>query len=130
MMNADRQNRLVTLRPMALEDITRVHEIDVLSFSMPWSERSFRFELTENRHSCVWVAETMQPDGSPLVIGMIVIWVVLDEAHVATIAIDPDYRGLGMGSVKAMDPLFQLYLRLKSRLESAKSTFVDCLCSL
>ena len=30
-------------------------------------------------------------------VGMIVIWVILDEAHVATIAIHPDYRGQGIG---------------------------------
>lgn len=102
-MNADRykppagQNRLVTFRPMVLEDVPRVREIDVLSFSMPWSERSYRFELSENRHSSVWVAETPQADGVKQVIGMIVIWVVLDEAHVATIAVHPDYRGLGIG---------------------------------
>ena len=28
---------------------------------------------------------------------MIVIWAILDEAHVATIAVNPDYRGQGIG---------------------------------
>ncbi len=84
------------LRPMRLEDVPRVREIDVLSFSMPWSERSYRFELTENRSSVIWVAETGE-GAARVVVGMIVIWAILDEAHVATIAIHPDYRGLGLG---------------------------------
>jgi ribosomal-protein-alanine N-acetyltransferase len=28
---------------------------------------------------------------------MIVVWRILDEAHVATIAVDPEYRGRGIG---------------------------------
>jgi [ribosomal protein S18]-alanine N-acetyltransferase len=50
----------VIIRPMKLEDIEQVHQIDVLSFSLPWPERSFRFELTENRSSRLWVAEVDQ----------------------------------------------------------------------
>jgi [ribosomal protein S18]-alanine N-acetyltransferase len=79
-----------------MEDLRRVHEIDKLSFSMPWSERSFTFELTENHNSIVWVAEVQPEDKPPLVVAVIVVWVILDEAHVATIATHPDYRGLGI----------------------------------
>lgn len=84
------------LRPMELSDVERVHHIDQLSFSLPWSERSYRFELTENTNASVWVAEVDEA-GSPLVVGMIVVWIVLDEAHIATIAIHPDYRKQGIG---------------------------------
>lgn len=84
------------LRPMALADVERVHLIDQLSFSLPWSERSYRFELTENTNSSVWVAE-LDTETGPLVVGMIVVWIVLDEAHIATLAIHPDYRKLGIG---------------------------------
>lgn len=85
----------IRLRAMGLHDIERVHAIDMLSFSLPWSERSYRFELTENKNALVYVAEVDTPGGEPLVIGMIVIWVVLDEAHVATLAVHPEYRKLG-----------------------------------
>jgi [ribosomal protein S18]-alanine N-acetyltransferase len=81
---------------MALEDVERVHLIDQLSFSLPWSERSYRFELTENQNSSLWVAE-VDAAGGALVVGMIVVWIVLDEAHIATLAIHPDYRKLGIG---------------------------------
>jgi ribosomal-protein-alanine N-acetyltransferase len=82
---------------MVLADISRVHEIDVLSFSMPWSERSYRFEVTENNNSLILVAEKMQNGAPPELVGMIVLWVIIDEAHVATIATHPDYRGKGIG---------------------------------
>lgn len=90
------QDLHVSFRPMALADVARVREIDVRSFSLPWSERSYRFELTENQHSVVWVAEVEGSSG-PQVVGMIVAWAILDEAHIATIAVDPDYRGRGLG---------------------------------
>ena len=82
----------VLIRRMTLEDIPAVHEIDVLSFSLPWPERSFRFEVTENRVARGWVAEV---DGK--IAAMLVLWFIIDEAHIATIAVHPDFRRQGIG---------------------------------
>lgn len=87
----------VRLRPMRLEDVPRVRQIDVLSFSLPWSERSYRFEVAENENSSCWVAEVSGDDGQPTVVGMMVNWIILDELHIATIAVHPDYRRMGIG---------------------------------
>lgn len=111
-MDANSQQSLAFFRPMALEDIVRVHEIDVASFSLPWSERSFRFELTENQNSILWVAEVRPADQEqPRVVGMVVIWVILDEAHVATIATDPAFRGQGIGRRLLANGLLAAYER-------------------
>jgi [ribosomal protein S18]-alanine N-acetyltransferase len=82
----------VTFRKMTVEDIPAVIELDQKSFSLPWPERSFRFELTDNPASRCWVADL---DGK--VVGMIVVWLIVDEAHVATLATHPDYRRQGIG---------------------------------
>ncbi|OGO61400.1 MAG: ribosomal-protein-alanine N-acetyltransferase [Chloroflexi bacterium RBG_19FT_COMBO_47_9] len=82
---------------MILEDIPRVHEIDQLSFSLPWPEKSFRFELTENPTTIALVVEIVPINSDALVIGMSVVWLIVDEAHIATIAVHPDYRGHGYG---------------------------------
>jgi [ribosomal protein S18]-alanine N-acetyltransferase len=88
----------VHIRPMELADIGVVHAIDVQSFSLPWTERSFKFEITENPSSRSWVAETAdETDGQPVVVGMIVVWFILDEAHIGTIAVKPEYRLMGIG---------------------------------
>lgn len=76
---------------MTLEDLPAVIELDGLSFSLPWPERSFRFELTDNPASRCWVVEL---DGK--VVGMIVAWLLVDEAHIATIATHPDHRRQGI----------------------------------
>ncbi len=80
---------------MHLEDVPRVVQIDQLSFSMPWPEKSYRFELTQNPGSRSWVAECADP---LQVVGMIVLWLIIDEAHIATIAVHPDYRRQGIAA--------------------------------
>ncbi|HJQ15131.1 MAG TPA: ribosomal protein S18-alanine N-acetyltransferase [Anaerolineales bacterium] len=82
----------VRIRKMTVEDLRAVVDLDQKSFSLPWPERSFRFELTDNPASRCWVAEL---DGK--VVGMIVVWLIIDEAHVATIATQPEYRRQGIG---------------------------------
>jgi ribosomal-protein-alanine N-acetyltransferase len=83
----------VRIRPMRLADLAVVRAIDVLSFSLPWPESSYRFEVAENRNAIPLVVEDEQGQ----VIGMSVTWVILDEAHVATIALHPDHRRRGLG---------------------------------
>jgi ribosomal-protein-alanine N-acetyltransferase len=83
---------------MRLEDLDQVVAIDQLSFSMPWPASAYRFELLENPVSLLCVAE-VAPDGAPAkIVGIIVIWLILDEAHIATLAVHPDYREMGLGS--------------------------------
>src|SRR5919106_3669658 len=82
----------LVIRKMMLDDVSAVIELDQKSFSLPWPERSFRFELTDNPASRCWVAEL---EGQ--IVGMIVVWLLVDEAHVATIATHPDFRRKGIG---------------------------------
>jgi len=86
----------IILRPMELQDVEQVYAIDVLSFSLPWSERSYRFELTENDNSHPWVAEAVNAQGERQVVGMIVVWFIIDELHIATIATHPAFRRLNI----------------------------------
>jgi len=99
---------------MTLDDIPAVIELDKLSFSLPWPERSFRFELTENSASRCWVAEL---DGK--IVGMIVAWLLVDEAHVATIATHPDFRRQGVAR-----NLLTYALRYMSK-EGAVTSFLE-----
>jgi [ribosomal protein S18]-alanine N-acetyltransferase len=102
------------IRKMTLEDIPVVVELDKISFSLPWPERSFRFELTDNPASRCWVAEVDER-----VAGMVVGWMLVDEMHIATIAIHPDYRRQGIGSKLLLHTL------LKSMQEGARSSFLE-----
>ena len=88
---------LILIRSMQMEDIEQVVAIDRLSFSLPWPTSSYRFELLENKTSRLWVSEHFE-NGSPgQIVAMIVVWNIVDEAHIATIAVHPEYRRLGIG---------------------------------
>ena len=80
------------IRKMTLKDLEQVVAIDQVSFSLPWPARSFQFELTDNAASRSWVVGL---DGR--VIAMLVGWFIVDELHVATIAIHPEFRRQGLG---------------------------------
>ncbi len=77
----------VTIGPMRLEDVHRVMEIEQVSFPTPWPRDAYYHELRENRLACYLVARVMQQ-----LVGYAGMWVILDEAHVTTIAVDPGHR--------------------------------------
>ena len=81
----------LVIRRMTVEDVPAAHAIDVSSFTLPWPERSFRFEVTDNPASRCWVAEL---EGR--IVGMLVLWLIVDEAHIATLATHPEYRQQGI----------------------------------
>ena len=93
----------VSIRRMTLDDVPTVHRIDQASFSLPWSERSFRYEIQENRISRCWVAVENEQ-----VVGMLVLWLIEDEAHIATIATHPDHRRRGIGEELLIEALSQV----------------------
>ena len=93
----------VSIRRMNLDDVPAVHRIDQASFSLPWSERSFRYEIQENRISRCWVAVENEQ-----VVGMLVLWLIEDEAHIATIATHPDHRRRGIGEILLIEALSQV----------------------
>ena len=93
----------MNIRRMTLDDIAQVVAIDQASFSLPWPERSFRFEVNDNPSSRAWVAES---EGR--VTGMIVAWLLVEEAHIATIATHPDFRRQGIAGRLLIHTLFEM----------------------
>jgi ribosomal-protein-alanine N-acetyltransferase len=91
---------MLQIRRMEERDLEQAQAIDRLSFSLPWPASAYRYELKENPHSMQWVAvapEIVDPGNSQgRVVGVIVVWLILDEAHIAPLAVHPDYRGRGI----------------------------------
>jgi ribosomal-protein-alanine N-acetyltransferase len=102
------------IRRMILADLEQVVAIDQASFSLPWPARSFQYELTDNVASRSWVAEL---DGR--IVGMIVIWLIVDEAHIATLATRPEFRRQGIGRKLLMHALES------ARMEGARRSFLE-----
>lgn len=86
---------VIQVRRMTKDDLPQVQAIDQLSFSLPWPASAYRYELEQNLNSRSWVAE-VETAGQKRIAGMIVVWLILDEAHIATIAVHPEYRHKGI----------------------------------
>jgi [ribosomal protein S18]-alanine N-acetyltransferase len=93
------------VRAMTLDDLPAVLVIDRASFSLPWPESAYRYELVSNETSICQVVETGMTGQGRQIIGMIVTWVILDEAHIATIATHPDYRQQGVARLLLVENL-------------------------
>lgn len=88
------------IRRMVPQDVEQVAAIDQASFSLPWPARSFQHELTENPAARSWVAEV---DGR--IAGMIVLWMIVDEVHIATLATQEGLRRQGIAEKLLMHAL-------------------------
>lgn len=84
------------IRSMILEDLPTVLMIDRLSFPIPWSERSYRYELQQNPAAHLLVAEMIE-NGSSVLVGYIGYWFLIDEIHISTFAVHPEHRRGGIG---------------------------------
>lgn len=82
----------IEMQGMSFEDIGQVCEIEKLSFTTPWSRKSFEDEITKNSLARYIVAKV---DGKVAAYGGM--WIVLDEGHITNIAVHPDYRGQKIG---------------------------------
>jgi [ribosomal protein S18]-alanine N-acetyltransferase len=106
----------LVLRYMRLSDIDDIVAIDRMAFDLPWSDRSYRYEITESTYSHMVTLEygdNRRPNGwwrrlwgrnhqnspRPIVAGYGGLWRIMEEAHISTIATHPNWRGRGWGEV-------------------------------
>lgn len=110
------------VRPMQLADVPAVMAIEHTAFSLPWPEGAYRHEITKNElahyyvlcfrysssapqkraSSSLWgrirgnfMQETEPP--ADVILGYGGFWMMVDEAHISTLAIRRDVRGHGLG---------------------------------
>jgi ribosomal-protein-alanine N-acetyltransferase len=104
------------LRYMTMDDLPQVVRIDNLAFDLPWSVRSYEYEIGEspNSYMVVLEAEREKPlrfwerwlpalNGNERlerrVVGYGGLWYISGEAHISTIAVHPRLRGRGWGEI-------------------------------
>jgi [ribosomal protein S18]-alanine N-acetyltransferase len=82
----------LAIEPMRLPDLDAVREIELRSFSTPWPAHAYPAEIETNRLAHYRVARL---DGR--IVAFAGIWLMLDEAHVTTFAVHPDFRRRSIG---------------------------------
>lgn len=80
----------LTLVPLEENHLAEILAIERASNGAPWSEASFRAEL-DNRNGVFLVA--LQ---AGQVVGFGGVWLVIDEAHITTVAVHPEHRRKGI----------------------------------
>jgi len=100
----------LTVEPMTTVDVPDVHRIESASFPVPWPDYAFRQELETNRMAHYLVvrsgAEMIAYGG---------LWLMVDEAHITTFAVLPDWRRRGVGG-RLMVEMMRLARDLGSRV--------------
>jgi len=109
---------------MSMADLEEVAEVEREAFSLPWPSSAYRRELRENKTAYYLVVRRgrhvaaeppprrpfpfsllpqpprpMPSIHRPNVIGHGGLWMMLDEAHITTIAVRDAYRGQGIGEL-------------------------------
>jgi len=104
----------IVIRRAQVTDLPAIILLDWMSFSLPWPVRAFTREISEER-TRMWVAEMVldapleyrspvengvaaftRLPGERAVVGMIVVWIIVDEAHIATLSVHPSLRQRGI----------------------------------
>jgi len=80
------------IEQMRLDDLPEVLEIEKASFRTPWPPHAYRTELETNRLATYLVARI---EGRVVAFGGM--WIMVDEAHITTFAVDPGWRRQGIG---------------------------------
>ncbi len=88
------------IRPATILDLPTILKIEILSFSSPWTESHFRYELNENPYAFLLVAEA---EGH--VIGYIDFWITFQQAQINNLAVIPTLRHQGIGKVILNDAI-------------------------
>jgi ribosomal-protein-alanine N-acetyltransferase len=108
----------LVVEPMRVEQLDQVRRIERACFPTPWPRNAYRREIEKNERAHYLVVRTSSAPAPeprrrqfPLsnllfgrsdtrdVVAYSGVWVMLDEAHITTIAVDPDYRRLGLGQL-------------------------------
>ena len=92
----------IVIDDMTLDDIDAVQDVERSSFPVPWPANAFRHELTQNRNARYVIARL-----GDRVVGYAGIWLMVDEAHITTFAVHPDFRRRRVGE-RMLQRLFEI----------------------
>ncbi len=109
------------IEAMTLADVPAVTALERAVFSLPWSRHAFEHEVQHNpmahflvvRHASAQLSSqgrnspapaataewTVMRPAPPVLLGYGGFWLIIDEAHICTLAVHPQWRGRGLGQL-------------------------------
>ncbi len=131
----------LVVEPMRPAHIPAIMEIERASFTLPWPESAYHYELTQNDLAHYYVlgprwspSPSVQPTGwrrlwqtvrpapragadQPIAWGYGGFWLMYDEAHISTLGVRPEWRGRGWGELLLLTMLEEAH-RLQARVST------------
>lgn len=92
MINVNYDLSKIIIRPMELDDLEEVLNIEKKSFPNPWTYNIFYYELIQNRYAKYFVLEKNKE-----IIGYLGLWLRGRSFHITNIAIKERWRKKGYG---------------------------------
>lgn len=113
-------DEVFSIEPMRLQDLDQVRRIERASFPSPWPRNAYRREILNNARARYLVVRSLDGlgevdahrtprfpfsllsflnSGASDIVAYAGIWIMMEEAHITTIATDPDYRRRGLGEL-------------------------------
>ena len=80
-------------RVTASEDLAGVAALESVCFTNPWTREMLEQQVRESDVARVYVLRN--PAGA--IVAFCTCWVIVDELHINTLAVDPDHRRAGLG---------------------------------
>ncbi len=87
---------------MQPDDVASVLEIEDAAFQSSWPDNAFRHELEENRLAHYFVVRH-----DDIIVGFGGIWVIMEDSHITTIAVHPNWQRRRFGEALLLTLLEQ-----------------------
>jgi len=87
---------------MRLRDVPAVVALERSVFASPWPASAFVHEVSQNplsRYHVLRGKGAVRQDHLPALLGYVGYWLAVDQAHVGTLAVHPEWRGRGLGEL-------------------------------
>jgi ribosomal-protein-alanine N-acetyltransferase len=118
---------------MQVTDLPRVQQIESSSFPTPWPLEGYRHELLKNDRAHYVVLTCEGSAGEEQIVGYAGHWLIADEVHISTIAVEPQRRGRGLGALLLLQMVSHGFvqgaslvtLEVRSRNEVAQTLYRD-----
>jgi len=95
----------IELRRLLLADLREIEEIERRSYPTPWSRSMFAGELAKPSSICLGAFQA--DDEEAALVGYLIVSRYVDAWHVMNVAVDPQHRGRGVGTM-LLERLFDL----------------------
>jgi ribosomal-protein-alanine N-acetyltransferase len=111
----------IVVKPMEIDDLKKVLELEKQSFPVPWTYDLFFSELTRNKYARYFVLEKDKE-----IIGYFGFWHKGTSFHITNIAITEKFRRKGYGSklLKFVEKIAASYKIEKISLEVRRSNYI------